>query len=1057
MATKNTGRRRSGKGKSSEASAGEDSLLVNAEAEPTEHRSGYALRDDLVEEALITGEHRGLLEEYFGEAAYADLRLLATRARSARTRGGPRVLILPGIMGSKLGRPRFLFTDTIWIDPFDIIIGRLRQLSLVDGRKDIEPLGVILLAYLKLKLRLKLAGFDASFHPFDWRRNISDLGRDLVDRIREETKPERGREDLYLVAHSMGGLVARAAFKQLKELKEKEQDKKVRRLVMLGTPNFGSFSPVQVLSGHHSLVRRVAALDRPNSEEDLVNQVFNTFPGLYQMLPAQQKFFGVDLYNPATWPPVGMGPRSGLLAEAPKVQEMMEPGNDRFTLIAGINQETVVSVRREGDEFVFTTSVEGDGTVPLAFAQLEGVETYFVEEAHGSLPNNADVARAVIELLETSKCTVLPATWVRSRRGAVREVRGADLAPEPYGGRRGEEISAREVRQIVREFAAPPDRTREEASPAPAAGFAKLTGEPIVVGRKRQRRIDLRLAHGNVTQVDARAIVLGLFKGVAPSGAARAIDEQLDGVITDFTERRMVSANVGEVFIMPANRYRMGADLVVFAGMGTFDDFNEEVLRIVAENIARALARTKVDEFATVLLSTGAGMPVGAVMANLLQGFLRGLEEGDRDGRLRCITLCETDQDRFAQMHAELLRLTTTSLFDDLEATVEMCELPPPPVQVLSAPGRGLRPARDPVYLMVREMSDSSEKESRPDIDADFTLRASVLTAGSRATVITDEIDINGAELNAHLRLIETDSFTPGALGGFGNDLAQRVLPPVVLKVLPVLKDRRMIVIHDARASRIPWETLCIDGWCPAAELGLSRKYEAEDLAVAGWLEERRLADKLRVLLIINPTGDLDGAEDEGKRVRELLGRDTAFQIDELWREQATLSAVRARFRSGKYDVIHYAGHAFFDPYERSRSGIVCHGRQVLSGMDLVHLEKLPALVFFNACEAARLRGGKDGEGEEEAPHLARRLERNVGLAEAFLRAGVGNYVGTYWPVGDAAAKEFADLFYNALVRGESVGDALQKGRKRVLDLKSVDWADYVHYGSPDFVVKCRT
>lgn len=1019
-----------------------------------EKQSGYALKDDYVEEALVTGEHRDLLEAYFGEQAYEDLQILATRARSAKTRGGPRVLILPGIMGSKLGKrkARLFFDDTIWIDPADIIAGNLRQLSLVDGRKDIKPLGVILFAYLKLKLRLKQAGFDADFYPFDWRQSIPVLGKELADQVRKETGQKSGRQHLYLVAHSMGGLVSRAG---LKILKEKGEDHKVRRLVMLGTPNFGSFAPVQALMGSYMIIKRIAALDLGNSLKDLVNKVFNTFPGLYQMMPAPLKFSGLDLYNAANWPGIGMGPRSDLLPEAPKVHETLIPGNDLFTLIAGINQETVVNIRREGNGFVYSISMEGDGTVPLVYAQLDGVNTYFVEEEHGSLPNNADVSRAVIDLIETSRTNVLPATWSPRMRGIMREVRSEDiLMEEPYGGRRGEQISPREIRQIFRELMAPPVRFREESPPAPAGGFAKLTSESIVIGRKRQRRIDIRLAHGSVTQVDSRAIVLGLFKGVTPSGAAGAIDEQLGGIITDFTERRMIAANMGEVFIMPANRYRMGVDMVVFAGLGTFDDFNEEVLRIAAENVARALARTKIDDFATVLMSTGIGMPVGAVLANLLQGFLRGLAEGDQDGHLRSITLCEADQERFMQMHAELLRLTTTSLFDDLETTVAIRKLPPVPPSGYIDADRGHGHVEDPVYLIVRELIDTREKETDIQLNADFTLRASVLTAGQKATVITDAIDIDGAQLIAHLEQIEQQSFNMGSLDKFGHELAQLVLPPLIRKVLPGMKGRRIMIIHDARTSWIPWETICIDKWYPSAEMGLSRKYEADNLSVAGWLEERRLAEKLRVLLIVNPTEDLPGAESEGKRIQALLSSDPVFQIDTLWREEATWSAVRAGFRSGDFDVIHYAGHAFFDPHRRSRSGIVCHGKQVLSGLDLVNIEKLPALVFFNACEAARIRKSELPENQEPIDPVAKRLERNIGLAESLLRAGVGNYVGTYWPVGDDPAEQFAAVFYKTLAHGHAIGEALQEGRKRVMELKSVDWADYIHYGSPSFVVK---
>ncbi len=84
-------------------------------------------------------------------------------------------------------------------------------------------------------------------------------------------------------------VVARAGFKRLAD-SGGEDDRRVQRLIMLGTPNNGSFSPVQALSGTHSMVRKVAAVDLCNSHEDLVNQVFNTFTGLYQMLPAGLSF-----------------------------------------------------------------------------------------------------------------------------------------------------------------------------------------------------------------------------------------------------------------------------------------------------------------------------------------------------------------------------------------------------------------------------------------------------------------------------------------------------------------------------------------------------------------------------------------------------------------------------------------------------------------------------------------------------------------------------------------------------------------------------------------------
>ena len=109
----------------------------------------------------------------------------------------------------------------------------------------------------------------------------------------------------------------------------------------------------------------------------------------------------------------------------------------------------------------------------------------------------------------------------------------------------------------------------------------------------------------------------------------------------------------------------------------------------------------------------------------------------------------------------------------------------------------------------------------------------------------------------------------------------------------------------------------------------------------------------------------------------------------------------------------------------------------MLGGRDLAGLGDLPTLVFFNACEAGRVRG----QGRNRGPTIAVRVARNVGLAESFLQGGVANYLGTYWPVGDEAAEVFADVFYKGVVRGTALGEAVQNGRRAVRETGSKDWA----------------
>jgi CHAT domain-containing protein len=216
-------------------------------------------------------------------------------------------------------------------------------------------------------------------------------------------------------------------------------------------------------------------------------------------------------------------------------------------------------------------------------------------------------------------------------------------------------------------------------------------------------------------------------------------------------------------------------------------------------------------------------------------------------------------------------------------------------------------------------------------------------------------------------------------------------------------------------------------------------------MSVAKWREQRRRAREFNVLLVINPTEDLPGAVEEGERVAAMLAQLPGAGITAIRGGDGTRARLTAEFRSGDYDAIHFAGHAWFDPAAPASSGILCAGGRVLSGADLAAMDSVPALVFFNACESGRLRA---------TVNPLRQLDRSVGLAEAFLRGGVANFVGTWWPVSDESASAFATTFYRDLAKGHSIGAALNASRAAVRERASADWANYLHYGSFDFALK---
>jgi pimeloyl-ACP methyl ester carboxylesterase len=546
---------------------------------PTQ-RGPIELKDEFVEQALASGEHAGLLEDYFGPAQYAELKRLAQEAGLRRARTGERVLILPGIMGSKLGHAGSgLFDDVIWADPISIALGRLGELALNGGRSKIEALGVILFAYLKLKLKLKIAGHDADFFPYDWRLSLTDLGKKLALQIKS------GESKVHLVAHSMGGLVARSALL--------EKPKNLARIVMLGTPNFGSFAPIQAVRGQYSIINKIAFIDIKNSKEDLA-KIFCTFAGLCEMIPSPERYVQ-NLFDLSSWPAHGIRPDKAALTAALKTQRLLPTDYDDLYVIAGVDQETVVDATVTNDEFTYTTSLAGDGTVPLQCVLLPSARrTYYVAESHGSLPNNAEVERAVDAILATGETSVLPTKYEARRAGPMRVLRERDLAVQPYQGNRGRALSITEKRMLIEEVAAPdagPIDVVAQAAVAAPAGIPVMSNS-VVIGRSRQHRLDVTLALGSITEVQADAYVLGIFDAVPPGGAAAAVDQLLDGAITKMSARRMLNAAVGGISILPTGKHPVRANVIAFAGLGSFDTFKPETLEIVGENLVRTLSRS---------------------------------------------------------------------------------------------------------------------------------------------------------------------------------------------------------------------------------------------------------------------------------------------------------------------------------------------------------------------------------------------------------------------------------------------------------------------------------
>jgi CHAT domain-containing protein len=150
-----------------------------------------------------------------------------------------------------------------------------------------------------------------------------------------------------------------------------------------------------------------------------------------------------------------------------------------------------------------------------------------------------------------------------------------------------------------------------------------------------------------------------------------------------------------------------------------------------------------------------------------------------------------------------------------------------------------------------------------------------------------------------------------------------------------------------------------------------------------------------------------------------------------------------------RFDLVHYAGHCFFNADDPPRSGWLFSRMEVLSAYELNRIDRVPRFVFSNACESGITPDRAD--------------QRNAGLApsfaEAFFARGVGNFICTAWPVDDAAALAFATRVYSGLLGLNSNGaeplhEAMKAARIEIAnrgDGGRSTWGAYQHYGDPYF------
>ena len=541
---------------------------------------------------------------------------------------------------------------------------------------------------------------------------------------------------------------------------------------------------------------------------------------------------------------------------------------------------------------------------------------------------------------------------------------------------------------------------------------------------------------GSITDVKAPVVVVGGYKGIAPAGALRALDDALQHWITRAGEHGMIGGDLGEVFFVPVMHKQLAGSSVLLAGMGEYGKFNYNDLCYLAMNICYAVSALQLDSFASVLIGSGEGnLEIEEAVKGTLSGFCDALHHVEPKERVAKFHLVEYDKERYAEIVRVLKDVIAKERIPNIDLTMtEETVRSRKGKRTIVAPATG----RD---------SDASRFVNRITIErGDDGYSFSALT--NSAVVPVRKVEVQPfftAGIATQLRKGESEE----SHEKFGRLLHKYIFPEDFERLIDDGKSLTLVVDKDTAA--LPWEMACYGPKSHRTYFGpdlkLTRQFRTMLSGAPGIAPP--INNSLRVLVIADPARDmrLAGALQEGQEVVRILqeyqerlqGKLDIEIVSCLGPDECDPIKILALILNEPFDVVHYSGHATFDAAKPNNSGWVFSQEVTLSAREIFRARQVPRVVFANACFSAATNGGEDPSVEQANRKLA-------GLAEAFFERGVQNYIGTGWAVDDAAAVEFAQVFYKRAMNGKLLGDALAEARRTIFNSGST-WGAYQHYG----------
>ena len=1008
----------------------------------------------------------------------------------------PAVFVLPGILGSNLK----VAGKRIWLG-WRLING-LKRLDYTYGQSDsVEPDGPIGSMYGDLAQYLAKTHEVIEF-AYDWRKPIEEEAQRLAIAVEAKLDARAASgTPVRLLAHSMGGVLARTMQLERPDVWQRMMGHADARLLMLGTPNGGSWAPMQVLSGDDSFGNMLVTFGAPFQDRS-ARALMARFPGFIQ-LQAALLDETLALSKQATWqaladddlkrvrdnswwhreeiqitsyswgvPPQQVLDRAVVLRKRldAQVGGDLASFSDKVMLVLGQAKFTPDGYTFGDEGLVYLDAPDqGDGRVTVSSARLPGVRTWQLDCVHGDLSNAKQAFDAYRELLDTGSTTLLrPHVENPVSRGASARVRSRPSRERVVGP--------------------PPQEPRE---------LLAAETQPPITPASRGAALQVTVINGDLSFI-GQPLMLGHYRSLRLSGTEFVMNRLIGGAMHDSLKVGLYPEPPGthQIFVNsrtdPENPWQPPRpEAVIVAGLGGEGELRPaDLVRTVRQaTIAWAQRMTEVKSgddadapalfeiAATMIGSGGTGITVGQSAQLVAQG-VREADDRLREANERAAIEHEADPKRAMHRRPRVGHLYLVELYLD-RATEAWRSLQ---VQNTATPGR---------YAIANIVRSGTGALRRP-LDssyrgADYDFITAVTQAGpyDQATIAyTLDTKRARAEVRAQAtqgpllrELVARASNDQNTDRRIGRTLFQLLVPVEMESFLGGTTE--MVIELDGGTAGIPWELLDTDagggGSAPpwAIRAKLLRKLRTNQF-------RQQVVDAeadASVLVIGEPQCDpavyprLTGARDEASAVVASLTANGALDAqrvkalispDDPDRFGADALTIVNSLLERDWRIVHIAGHGeppeLFGPVPLKPGdppqqlvnprGVVLSGNAFLGTREIHNMRTVPELVFINCCHLAARSPQEVLAGTYDRARFA------ANVAEELIEIGVRCVIAAGWAVEDEPAKVFATTFYQALLRGRRFVDAVADARMAAHALGGNTWAAYQCYGDPDWTFR---